>query len=118
MAKDKRTGEPDIDFMVIAELADGREARAKIEALDAGSALSYALDAGKLPSDAVSFRVVPISHWRRLQRAERKARKTGKVVKLPSKRARQRSQKGSCGLKRLPREVERAYQAAFGGGDS
>jgi hypothetical protein len=105
----KRTGADDIYYMVIAENADGSETRKKVEAMDPAAALDHVLNALEVDQDAVSFRVVPMAHWRRLQRAERKGCKEGKVVKLAKKRG---QRKGAKAAKRVPASVQRAFRTA------
>jgi hypothetical protein len=104
MAK-KKTGPNDINYMVIAENADGTETRKKVEAMDPAAALDQALNAMDIDQDAVSFRVVPMAHWRRLAAAERRGCKEGKVVKLSKKRVQRKAT-------RVPASVQRAFRTA------
>jgi hypothetical protein len=116
--KTKKTGDPEVDYVVIADLFDGTMKRKQLVAMDGAAALAFAVDTGSLPSEEfATYRVMLLSQWRRIQRAERQGRKDGTVVKLP--RGRGNKRKGSaCALKTVPKAVRAAYNQALNMGDS
>lgn len=119
MAKQKKkTGEPEVEYVVIADLFDGTMKRKQLIAMDGAAALGHAIDTGSLPGEELAtYRVMLLSQWRRLQRAERKGRKDGTVVNLAS--ARRSKRKGAaCALKHPPKQVCDAYQRAIDLGGS